>query len=79
MRDIIKVTDENNQTRGVEVITIFQLKNYDYNYIIYKELNEDKNYIAKYHGTDNVKLNTNLSQKELELANTIWKGMNKHE
>lgn len=75
MKDYIEITNENNEKRKVELITIFQLEGYDYNYVIYKELDGSHNYIARYKGEDIVNLDTNLSPLELELAEIIFKGV----
>ena len=73
MRDYIDVYDENGQIKKMEVVTIFRLDGYDFNYIIYKEIDNSHYYIAKYMGEDIVDLDTNLSDKELKLANLVFK------
>lgn len=73
MRDYIDVYDENGQIKKMEVVTIFRLDGYDFNYIIYKEIDNSHYYIAKYMGEEIVDLDTNLSDKELELANLLFK------
>lgn len=73
MRDYIDVYDENGQIKKMEVVTIFRLDGYDFNYIIYKEIDNSHYYIAKYRGEEIVDLDTNLSNKELELANLVFK------
>ena len=75
MKDYIEITDKNNQKRTVEIITIFQLEGYDYNYIIYRELDKSHNYIARYIGEALVNLDTNLSSKELELAEQVYRSV----
>lgn len=75
MKDLIEITDKSGKTRQVELITKFQLEGYDYNYIIYKELDVSHNYVARYKGENIVNLDTNLSQLELTLANIIFKGV----
>lgn len=77
MKDLIDITDKQGNTRKVELITKFNLEGYNYNYIIYKERDGTHNYIARYQGEDIVKLDTNLSDLELELAKIIYKGVKK--
>ncbi len=75
MKDYITITSNDNSERQVEVICIFTLSGYDYNYLIYKELDGSHNYIAKYKGEDIVSLDTNLSDEELKIANVIYEGV----
>lgn len=75
MKDLIEITDVNNQTRQVELITIFQLENYDYNYVIYRELDNSHTYVARYKGNTITSLDTNLSEQELKLAEIIYRGV----
>lgn len=73
MKDYIEVYDESNQVKKMEVVTIFRLDGYDFNYIIYKEIDNSHYYIAKYVGEEIVDLDTNLSEGELKLANAVFK------
>lgn len=75
MKDLINITDKQVNTRQVELITKFTLEGYNYNYIIYRELDGSHNYIARYQGEEIVELDTNLSKLELELAKIIYKGV----
>lgn len=75
MEDYIKVLDKNNIERLAEIVVIFNLEDYDFNYIIYKELDNSHTYIAKYKGKDIVNLDRNLSEEELRLANIIYEGV----
>jgi len=75
MKDLINITDKQGNTRQVELITKFTLEGYNYNYIIYRELDGSHNYIARYQGEEIVELDTNLSKLELELAKIIYKGV----
>lgn len=75
MKDYIKVLDKNNIERLAEIVVIFNLEDYDFNYIIYKELDNSHTYIAKYKGKDIVNLDRNLSEEELRLANIIYEGV----
>ena len=75
MKDLININDKQGNTRQVELITKFTLEGYNYNYIIYRELDGWHNYIARYQGEEIVELDTNLSKLELELAKIIYKGV----
>lgn len=75
MKDLIEITDKSGNKRQVELITKFELDGYDYNYIIYRELDGSHNYVARYKGENVVNLDTNLSKLELELAKIIFKGV----
>lgn len=79
MKDYIDVINDSGNTIKMEVVTIFKLNSYDFNYIIYKEIDDSHYYIGKYKGNDIVNLDTNLSSKELELANFILEGVIKDE
>ena len=73
MKDIIEVYDEYNNVKKMEVVTIFNLDEYDFNYIIYKELDKSNYCVAKYRGNNFVNLNTDLSTTELLLCNKAFK------
>lgn len=75
MKDLVEITDINGNKRKVEIITIFQLDGYDYNYIIYREIDGSHNYLAKYKGDKIQKLDTNLSEQEIKLSNIIYEGV----
>lgn len=75
MKDYIEVFDEKNEVKRMEIVTIFKVENYDYNYIIYAELDKSNYYLAKYKG-DNIKeLLSDFDAKEFEIANEIFKGV----
>lgn len=73
MKDFIDVYDEDGKVEKMELVLKFNLKGYSWNYIIYRDLEEKNYYIAKYNGENMVDLDTNLSDKELELAELIFK------
>ena len=73
MKDLIEVYDENNNKEEMEVVTTFKLDEYDYNYIIYRTLDQKHYYVAKYKGENIVDLNTDLSNEELILCNKVFK------
>ena len=75
MKDYIEIIDQNNNKRIVEVITTFKLEPYNSNYIIYKELDNSHNYVAKYKGEDIVNLDTNVTQEEVSLIEKIFEGV----
>lgn len=75
MKDLITITDKFGVSRQVELITKFNLNGYDYNYIIYRELDKSHNYIAKYQGEEIVSLDTNISEEELKLAEIVFQGV----
>lgn len=74
--DCIYITDENNNKIKMELVTTFELKNRDYKYIIYCELDKSHFYLAKY--KDNIEeLNTDFSESEYKLCNEIFKEVTK--
>lgn len=74
--DYIYITDENNNRFKMELVTTFELKNRDYKYIIYCELDKSHFYLAKY--KDNIEeLNTDFSEFEYKLCNEIFKEVTK--
>lgn len=75
MKDLITITDKFGVARQVELITKFNLNGYDYNYIIYRELDKSHNYIAKYQGEEIASLDTNISEEELKLAEIVFQGV----
>ena len=74
--DYIYITDENNNRIKMELVTTFELKNRDYKYIIYCELDKSHFYLAKY--KDNIEeLNTDFTDSEYKLCNEIFKEVTK--
>ena len=74
--DYIYITDENNNKIKMELVTTFELKNRDYKYIIYCELDKSHFYLAKY--KDNIEeLNTDFTASEYKLCNEIFKEVTK--
>ena len=70
--DIIDVYDVHGRKQKMEVVSIFKIKDYDSNYIIYCDLGKKNYYIAKYKGEKIVDLDTNLSEEELLLCNDFF-------
>lgn len=75
MKDYIEVLNDNNEYEKMEIVTIFNIENYDYNYIIYTELDRSNYYLAKYKGDKLEELSSNFDEKEFEIANEIFKGV----
>ena len=71
--DYITITKDNGQKEVMEVVTIFNRSNSDYNYIIYKSLSSDDYYTAKYKGNDIVNLDTDLDEEEIKYINGIFR------
>lgn len=69
--DYVFVINEKNEKEKMEVVSLFNMSNSDYNYIIYKPINIKNYYVAKYKGDEIADLNTDLSGKEFMYANSI--------
>lgn len=68
--DFIYVEDLNKKKKKMEVVTTMELEGYPSNYIVYCELDHSHYYVAKY--KDNIEeLDTNLTEKEIELCTII--------
>jgi len=74
MKDYIDVYTDNGVEK-MEVVLIFNLEGYKYNYIIYRTLDNEHYYIGKYIGENIVDLDTNLSENEMLLAEKILEGV----
>jgi len=71
--DSIYIIKDNNEMEKMEVVTVFNISNSDYNYIIYKPLdNNDDYYVGKYIGDNLSDLITDLSVDELNYAKGIY-------
>lgn len=71
--DYIEIIDEDGNEETFELVSTFGLKNYPDSYVIYKELDNNKFYIAKYKG-DLSNLDTNLTEDEINLAKELFGG-----
>ena len=69
--DYIYVIDDENKKEKMEVVSIFNFEDSNYNYIIYKSLLKEEYFIGKYQGDNITLLDTNLNEKELNFANNI--------
>lgn len=72
--DYIYVYDSENKKRKMEVVSTFKIEEYPHNYIVYKELDSSKYYLAKYK-KNSKKLITNISDKEYRLCKAIFEGL----
>lgn len=70
--DYVYITKENGSIEKMEVVTLFNLSNSDYNYIIYRSLGENDCYVGKYIGEDISDLITDLNNEELEYAKGVF-------
>ncbi len=73
MKDNIKVTNSNEERFQYEVVTIYTVKDAKYNYIIYKDEDNEHFYIAKFTGRKKVDLITALRESEIKVGNIILK------
>ena len=62
--DYIFITKSDNTVEKMEAVTIFNISNSDYNYIIYKSLKTGDYYAGKYLGDDISDLDTNLEDEK---------------
>ena len=70
-KSLINIYDSNGNAITMEVI--FSFKIIDINYIVYRELDSDKMYAAKFINDINEDFDSNLSSQELELVNNMYK------
>ena len=73
MKDLIEIKNKDNKLETKELVATYTLNNL-YNYLIYKDLNADNFYVARYEGEDVVDLITNLSEEEINLAKILIEG-----
>lgn len=72
--DYIEILDDNGNEYTYELVSTFNIAGYSYNYVLYKELDSDKYYLARYTGTSMSFLDTNLSLEEIRLAKELFEG-----
>lgn len=72
--DYIIVTKDNGEEEVMEVVTIFNRSDSDYNYIIYKS-KDNEYFTGKYLGKDIVDLDVDLDRAEIEYANGIFNAL----
>ena len=69
--DIIEVINKNGQIKNMEVVSIFDISNSEYHYIIYKsDLNEY--FVGKYIGENVVDLITDFNEEESKIVENIF-------
>ena len=72
--DYVYIYDDHNNKRKMEVVSTFSVEEYPFKYIIYKELDDSKYYLAKYR--ENSKdLDTNLTDNEIRVCSYIFEGL----
>ena len=70
--DYIEIEDNNGNKIEMQVVTIFKLDGYSSNYMIYSDKEKKHYYVAKFND-NNTDLDTNLSDKEYELCDSVFK------
>ena len=70
--DYIFITKSDNTVEKMEAVTIFNISNSDYNYIIYKSLKTGDYYAGKYLGDDIGDLDTNLNAFEIKCVSGVF-------
>ena len=74
MEDYIEIIDEDGREETYELVSTFNIEGYSGNYVVYKSLDTDKLYLAKYNGMNISELDTNLNKEEIELPLKIFEG-----
>lgn len=74
----IDIYSKNGDKVVMELLLAFKLENYKYNYVIYRELDKSKTYVARYKGDKKLDLDTNLSKEEIVLCNKVLKEVQKN-
>lgn len=74
-KDIIYIKKDNGELAIFEGVTLFKIDNSDYNYIIYRNIEQTDYYIAKYKGEKIVDLDTELTEKEIKIGEKILEGI----
>lgn len=70
--DYIYITKEDNTIEKMEAVTVFNISNSEYNYIIYKSLITGDYYAGKYLGDDISDLDTNLNSFEIRCVSGVF-------
>lgn len=71
MKDIIEIYDDTGKSKKMEAVCIFKIKNYDYNYIIYSELDKSHYYLSKY-SDDKTELINDFNDEEYNQALSVF-------
>lgn len=75
----IDIYEKDGTKKIMEIVTVFNIAEYESNYIIYRELDKTKTYIAKYKGDKLINLDTNLTEKELNICNEMFERIEQNE
>lgn len=74
MKDYIYIYNSLGEKEKMELVLTFKLKDVKSNYVIYKSLDDKNTYIARY--KDNIEdLDTNITEKEIELIEKMLEGI----
>lgn len=77
MGDYIEIIDDEGREETYELVSTFRLEGYSSNYVVYKNIDNDKYYIGKYNGLNISDLDTNLTREEIDLVKGIFEGESK--
>ena len=72
-KSLLDIYDSKGNSITMELVLSFRMDNI--NYIVYKELDNDKMYAAKFIKNINEDFDSNLTSQELEMVNKIYKEM----
>ena len=77
--DTIDIYEKDGTKKVMEIVTVFNIAEYESNYIIYREIDKMKTYIAKYKGDKLINLDTNLTEEELNICNEMFERIEQNE
>ena len=72
MDDYIEIIDDDGNEATYELVSTFKLDGYSKNYVVYKSVDSDKYYLAKYDESSMSLLDTNLSDEEINLVKALF-------
>ena len=72
MDDYIEIIDDDGNEVTYELVSTFRLEGYSDNYVVYKNVDSSKYYLAKYDESSRSLLDTNLSEEEINLAKGLF-------
>lgn len=73
--DKVLIMDQMGNQKEMEAVTIYEIPNYQYHYIIYCSKDKEHYYLGKYMGDEITTLMTDFNDEELEYANGILRGV----